>query len=169
MKIISTKFKDLFIIELEPYKDNRGEFFRLFCKKELKSILLDNDIKQINYSKSRNKGTVRGLHYQVYPHEEIKIFTCIKGRLFDVVVDIRKDSATYLEYHGIELSPEKNNMIYVPAGFAHGFQTLEDDTQALYMTTEFYVPEYEKIINYKDPKIGIKWPLLVSEISEKDK
>ena len=156
-------------IELAPKSDDRGFFERLYCREELNKMGLETEIAQINRSVNNFKGAFRGLHYQKPPFSEIKIVTCLKGAVIDFVVDLRKESATFLHWLEVKLSEENNKAIVIPQGFAHGFQTLQDSTELLYFHTQFYNPEYESGINYKDPFIKIKLPLEISEISEKDK
>lgn len=155
-------------IELTPVEDNRGAFTRLMCRNELRAIGHTREFVQVNHSRSAARGTIRGLHFQVPPMAEAKLVTCLKGRVFDVVVDIRKDSPTFLAWHGEELSRSNARMIYLPAGFAHGFQTLEDDVELLYFHTEFYSPEHERCLRFDDPRIGVQWPLAASELSVRD-
>ena len=159
---------DALIIELTPKVDNRGKFTRFFCFNELKEINSEFNIVQINHSYTQRKGTIRGLHFQYPPKAEIKMINCISGKVFDVLVDLRKESSTYLKWQCVELSRDNNRIIYIPKGFAHGFQTLEDDSELLYFHSEFYSPDYEGGIMYNDKQLKIKWPLDVSEISERD-
>ena len=169
LDIKTTKLNGIFIINSNSYKDDRGEFIRLFCEDELKDIFQPYNIKQVNYSKTYKKGSVRGLHFQYEPDCEIKIIKCIKGKILDIVVDIRQDSPTFLQTFLVELSEEKNNMIYISKGFAHGFQTLEDDTQLIYFHSNIYNPNNESALNIQDPKLNIKLPLDIIDISERDK
>ncbi len=160
---------DAVLIELTPKGDRRGKFTRLFCFDELKEIKSEFNIVQINHSYTKRKGTIRGLHFQFTPKAEIKMITCIRGKVFDVLVDLRKGSRTYLKWHSVELSRGNNRMIYIPKGFAHGFQTLEEDSELLYFHSDYYSPGHEGGLMYDDDKLKIKWPLDVSEISERDK
>jgi len=169
MKFIETTLKGAYLASIEPNQDNRGLFERLFCKNELASIGLTKEIVQINHSVNKNKGTVRGLHFQKEPFSETKIIKCIHGSVFDIIVDLRKNSETFLKWHGIELSENNNKMIIIPEGFAHGFQTLENDSELIYFHTNFYKPEFDCAFNIKDPLFNIKLPLEITEISEKDK
>ena len=169
MKFIETNLKNAFVIELSPMVDDRGTFMRTFCKKEFEEIGHTKEFVQLNHSINTKKGTLRGMHYQNLPFEEIKLIRCVRGRVYDVIVDIRAHSATFLQYFGVELSAENKRMIYVPQGFAHGFQTLEDDSELLYHHTEFYNPLADAGLNYADTKINIDWKLPVSIISQKDK
>lgn len=168
MKFTETKLKNLFVIELTPYKDDRGMFSRLFCKNEFKEINFLKDIVQINHSITKKTGAIRGLHFQHPPKSETKIIRCLKGSIFDVAVDIRKNSPTFLQWHGEILSGANMKSYYLPDGFAHGFQVLEENSELLYLHTEFYNPDYEGGLNYKDPALNIKWPLSTSDVSERD-
>ena len=169
MKIKPTPLQDAFIIELEPVTDDRGLFTRVFCQQELRNILHDKNIVQINHSLTRQKGALRGMHFQYSPKSEIKMVKCLRGSVFDVIIDLRKGSPTFLKWHGEVLSAKNMKMMYIPEGFAHGFQTMEGNCELLYLHTEFYSPEHEGGVRYNDPKIGIKWPLGVTDISERDK
>lgn len=157
------------VIELEKRGDDRGFFARFFCEKEFAAEGLETHFVQINNSLSSKKGTLRGLHYQLPPSSEVKIVRAIRGALFDVIVDLRAGSPTFGKWFGAELSAENRMMMYVPRGFAHAFITLTDDTEALYLVSDFYAPECERGVRYNDPAIGIEWPLEPAEISEKDK
>jgi len=168
MNIKQTSLQDAFVIEPEPYADDRGLFARVFCKQELQSILRGKNIVQVNHSMTRQKGAIRGMHFQHPPKAEIKMVKCLCGSVFDVMIDLRSDSSTFLNWHGETLSAENMKVACVPEGFAHGFQTLKQNSELLYLHTEFYSPEYEGGVRYNDPKIGIKWPLEVTEISDKD-
>jgi len=158
------------LIEPEPVFEHRGQFTRIFCESELsKNIGHDKEIVQINHSVNIKKGALRGMHFQYPPKSEIKIVSCIKGAVFDVIIDLRKRSSTFLNWHGETLTQENQKMLYIPEGFAHGFQVLDLDSELLYFHTEFYNPDCEGNIHYNDPVINISWPLKISEISEKDK
>lgn len=158
MKFTELKLRGSYLIELEEFRDERGTFARQFCKKELAECNLDFDICQCNISKNYKKGTLRGLHYQKEPYPEIKVVSCLKGSFYDVIVDLREDSPTYLQWDSIELSESNNKMIYIPANFAHGFQTLEDDTTVYYQLGSYFMSEYYAGLRWNDHKIGIKWP-----------
>jgi len=164
-----TPLKGAFEITLEPFSDERGLFARTFCKKEFSNIGFDAEFVQFNFSKNAYKGTIRGLHYQAPPFTETKLIRCIRGKVYDIMVDLRIDSPSYMNYFGVELSEENMKMVLIPDGFAHGFQTLEDNSQLIYHHTAFYTPGYERGIRYNDPELNIQWPLPVSIISEKDK
>jgi len=169
MKFIKTPLKGAYVIEPAPFVDHRGIFARTFCKKEFLSINHTKEIVQINYSATRQKGSVRGLHYQLPPTAEIKIVRCINGSVFDVIIDLRKDSPTFLKWFGAILSKENMKMLYVPEGFAHGFQALENNSDLMYFTTQYYSQENERGVNCKDPAVSIEWPLEIADISPKDK
>lgn len=158
MKFTETKIKGAYLIELEPISDFRGSFARQFCQKEMEKFGIDFDICQCNISKNPKVGTLRGMHYQKEPYPEIKMVSCTQGKIFDCIVDLRKDSQTYLKWQGFELSEDNNKMLYIPSGCAHGFQTLEDNSTVYYQLGEFFMPEYYSGIRWNDPKIGIKWP-----------
>jgi len=168
MKFNEIFLKGAYLIELTPFIDERGVFTRLFCEQELTAIGHYKKIVQINHSLNKQQGTVRGLHFQKSPHAEIKIVRCIHGRIWDVIVDIRKDSPTFLQWFGVELSLESYNAIYIPGGFAHGFQTLTDNAQLLYFHTEFYHPASEGGLRFNDPSLKIDWKQEVTDISTRD-
>ena len=168
MKFIETKIKDLYVAELEPLSDKRGLFVRSYCDKELEKINIIKKIKQINHSLTSAVGAVRGLHFQYPPHAETKIVRCISGEVFDVAIDLRRESETYLQWHGEYLSVENYKMMVIPEGFAHGFQVIKQNTELLYLHTASYTPELELGILFNDEQIGIKWPLQITDISERD-
>jgi dTDP-4-dehydrorhamnose 3,5-epimerase len=168
MKIIDTLISGVKIIENQTLGDERGEFSRIFCSKELESCLSGKSIKQINRSKTKKIGAIRGIHYQNSPYAEIKIIRCLKGRVFDVAVDLRKNSDTFLKWVSLELSPEKNISFILPEGCAHGFQVLEEDSELLYFHSAPYTPHAEGALRFDDPLVNIKWPLPITEISQRD-
>jgi len=168
MIFTETRLAGTYVIELEKFTDDRGFFSRAWCAREFEEQGLAEFTAQANLSFNHKKGTLRGMHYQVAPFEEVKLVRCIRGALFDVIIDIRKDSPTKGQHFGIELSADNRKMLYVPAGFAHGFQTLEDNTEAFYQVSEFYTPTAEHGIRYNDSDMGIEWPFEVSTISDKD-
>ena len=168
LKITNAELDGVRIIEPIVHEDSRGVFARVFCANELKEIFKDNVIKQVNHSFTHKKGAVRGLHFQYYPDCEIKLIKCIKGSILDFVVDIRKDSPTFLKSYSVELSENNKKMIYIPEGFAHGFQTLEDDIELLYFHSKTYSPDNEGALNVKDPLLNIKLPLDIIDISKRD-
>lgn len=169
MKFNPTPLADAYTIDLEKREDDRGFFARFFCVDEFDKAGLDRNIVQINNSLSKDKGTLRGIHYQLAPKAETKIVRCIKGSLYDVIVDLRPASPTFLKWFGAILSAENRTMMFVPKGFGHAFLTLEENTEALYLVTEFYSPENERGLRWNDPKIGIEWPIEPMIISDKDK
>ncbi len=168
-KFIKTKIEGLYTIEPEPFEDKRGKFFRVFCKDEFNKIGHLKEIVQINQSYTKNRGTIRGMHFQYPPKAEIKIVKCTSGSVFDVAIDLRRNSSTFLKWHSDVLSSENMKMMYIPEGFAHGFQTLENNCELIYFHTEFFNPKYEGGVNYYDPKVNIQWPLDITGISENDK
>jgi len=157
------------VISSEPFRDERGFFNRIFCQKELEVIKSGIVIVQINHSMTKQKGSIRGMHFQNPPYAEMKIVRCTKGSIFDVAVDLRKDSPTFLQWHGEVLSAENMKALVIPEGCAHGFQSLENDIEMVYMSTSPYCKEADDGIRFDDPKIGIQWPLSVTIVSEKDK
>lgn len=169
MKFSETPLKNCYIIEPDVVKDNRGWFMRTFCKDDFHEIGHTKEWLQLNHSVSFKKGSLRGMHYQIPPFAEVKMVRCIAGSVFDVVVDIRESSPTFLKWAGIELSAQNRNMIYIPEGFAHGFQTLTDNCELLYHHTEVYTPGYEGGLHYDDKLLDIQWPLPVTEMSERDR
>jgi dTDP-4-dehydrorhamnose 3,5-epimerase len=168
MKFFETKLEGAYLVEIEKLEDDRGFFGRAWCRDEFEEMGLNADIKQINTSFSPQKGTLRGLHYQIDSHLEAKFIRCTQGRIFDVIVDLRPDSPTFLQWDGYELGAENGRMMYVPEHFATGFITLEDDCGMYYPTTQVYVPGVERGIRYDDPAIGIEWPIKATVVSEKD-
>jgi len=164
-----TSLAGLFRVEPTPLKDSRGIFERLFCKNEFRQIGFDREIVHINRSWTRRRGTVRGMHFQNPPMEEVKIVFCLKGGVFDVAVDIRRSSPTYLNWHSELLYADQGNMLVIPEGFAHGFQTLEPDSTVMYFITQYHSREDQRGFRFDDPLVGIRWPLAVAEISEKDR
>lgn len=169
MKFIETALKGAYVIELTPVYDERGFFVRSFCKDEFMHIGHRNEIVQINHSSTKIKGTIRGLHYQHPPASEIKIIRCISGTVFDVMVDIRTASPTFGQWFGLELNATNMLAAYIPAGFAHGFQTLCDHAELIYHHSEFYSPAHERGLRFNDPALAIDWPLPEAVISPKDR
>jgi dTDP-4-dehydrorhamnose 3,5-epimerase len=168
MKFVETPLAGAYVIELEPFLDERGLFARTFCQKEFAAIHFDKQIVQINHSVTRKKGVIRGMHYQRPPACEIKIIRCVAGAVFDVMVDLRAGSPTFLHWYGVELSPDNMRMTYIPEGCAHGFQTLSADAALIYHHSAFYRAEYENGLRFDDPALAIIWPLPVDGISPKD-
>ena len=169
MIFAATPLKGAYTIETELFQDDRGWFTRTFCKTEFLEISHKGEFVQINHSHTNQKGTIRGMHYQLQPFSEIKLIRCIRGEVFDVIIDIRKGSPTFLQYFSVTLSDENMKMIYIPEGFAHGFQTLRNHAELIYHHTNFYTPGMEGGIRFNDPAININWPEKVQMISEKDK
>lgn len=157
-----------YVIELNAFTDERGWFARTYCKNEFSAIGHHDEWVQMNHSFTKNKGTIRGMHFQLSPFSEIKLVRCIAGAVYDVVIDLRKNSATFLHWFGVELSAQNKKMIYIPAGFAHGFQALSNDCELIYHHSQFYTTGAEGGIKYNDPKMNINWPLAVTNISERD-
>lgn len=168
MKFYKTELEGAYIIELEKLEDDRGFFARTWCQKELENHDLVSRIAQANVSFNTKAGTLRGMHYQAAPYEETKLIRCTRGALYDVIVDLRRDSPTFKKWMGVELTANNYKMLYVPKNFAHGFITLDDDTEVLYFISEFYTPGAERGLLWDDPELGINWPRPVAVISEKD-
>ena len=168
MRILPTVVPDLDIAETTTRSDARGAFTRLFCQAELASLLGSRQVVQVNQSCTTTVGAIRGLPYQHPPHAEMKFVRCLKGRVWDVAVDIREDSPTFLKWHAEELSQAGAQMMIIPEGFAHGFQTLESNVELLYLHTAFFEPSAEGGLMYDDPRLAIRWPLPVSDVSARD-
>ena len=168
MRFHPTDLADAVLIEIEKRGDERGFFARTFCEEEFAQAGLVTRFVPANASASRKAGTLRGLHYQVAPHAETKVIRCTRGAIFDVIVDLRPDSPSYRRWQGFELTAAEGTMLYIPEGFAHGYQTLADDTEVAYQVSAPYAPGAEAGIRYDDPAFGITWPMPVTAISEKD-
>lgn len=168
MRVLLTAIQGLKVVESTTFVDARGAFSRLYCEKELAPLVDQRRIVQVNHSRTVTVGAVRGLHFQNPPHGEMKMVRCLKGRVWDVAVDIRKGSETYLHWHAEELTPANGKMMVIPEGCAHGFQVLEPESELLYLHTSFYTPEAEGALRYDDPSVGINWPLTVTDISPRD-
>ena len=170
-KIINTPINGVKEILNEPFKDERGQFLNLFKINEinLKKIWGDRQVKQVNYSATSIKGTIRGLHWQREPHQEFKIIRCIKGRVWDVAVDLRENSDTFLSWHSVELDSKKYNAIVIPEQCAHGFQTLDNNCELIYIHSENWVKDAELGLRWNDPNLNINWPLEIKNISNRDK
>ncbi len=166
---ISTPISGLTIIQRKPIEDDRGFLSRFYCAEEFREAGLHKPIAQINHTFTREKGTVRGLHFQYSPHTEAKVVSCLKGEIFDIALDIRQDSPTFLCWHAETLSMANKKSLLIPEGFAHGFQTLTEDCELFYMHTESYVPGAEGGLNVLDTRFAINWPLKISEISDRDR
>ncbi|MEH1809496.1 dTDP-4-dehydrorhamnose 3,5-epimerase [Nostoc sp.] len=169
MIFTETKIKEAFIVDLELHRDIRGFFARSFCTQEFQDRGLKPTIAQCNLSFNYKKGTLRGMHYQMPPSQETKLVRCIRGAIYDVIIDLRPDSPSYLSHIGIELTAENRLALYIPDRCAHGFQTLSNETEVMYQMGDFYAPEYAGGYRYDDPAFGIEWPLSVTEISDKDR
>lgn len=166
---IDTPLAGLKVIQRKPIEDARGFLSRFYCAEEFKNYGFNKPINQINHALTKQKGAVRGLHYQQAPYAEIKLVSCIKGEIFDVAVDLRKDSPTFLQWHGEVLNERNQRSLLIPEGFAHGFQTLTEGCELIYLHTAPYVKEAEAALNVGDPKLNIAWPLSITELSERDR
>ncbi len=164
-----TKLKGAFIIELEKLEDERGFFARTWCKDEFEAQGLNTRLVQINVAFNKKRGTIRGLHYQVSPYEETKLIRCTKSAIYDVIIDLRASSHTYKQWIGVELTQDNYRMLYVPEGFAHGYQTLQDNTEVAYQVSQSYAPNSEQGVRWDDPAFNIAWPETEKRIiTEKD-
>ena len=164
-----TEFAGAYLIDLEPIEDERGFFARTFCQHEFESRGLETGIAQTSISFSSVAGTLRGMHFQITPHQESKLVRCTRGTVYDVIVDLRENSETFRRWQGFELTNRNRQSLYVPHGFAHGFLTLEPDSEVLYQISTFYEPEAARGIRYNDPILSIQWPRVVEVISDKDR
>ncbi|MBI1983202.1 MAG: dTDP-4-dehydrorhamnose 3,5-epimerase [Acidobacteria bacterium] len=168
MIVTEIVLRGAFLLDLEPVEDQRGFFARLWCADEFRKRGLESNLAQMSISYNRLRGTVRGMHYQAPPHEETKLIRCTAGAIHDVIIDLRTDSSTLGKWYATELSARDHRMFYIPRGFAHGFQSLEDGTEVQYMISAAYHPEAARGVRWDDPAFGIRWPLPVSSISERD-
>jgi dTDP-4-dehydrorhamnose 3,5-epimerase len=168
MEFAETKLKGAFVIAPDRREDSRGFFARAFCRTEFEQHGLNATVVQCNLSFSERRGTVRGLHYQVAPRAECKLVRCVRGSIFDVIVDLRPSSPARLQWVAVNLSADNRSALFVPEGFAHGFQTLEDRSEVLYQVSEFYSPEHERGLRWNDPAFAINWPIAATIISERD-
>ena len=168
MKFIETKLKGAFIITPDLIEDERGFFARTFCQREFEEHGLNSDLVQCNISFNKKKGTLRGMHYQASPHAEAKLVRCTAGAICDVIIDLRPESPTFKQWFTAELSEKNHRMLYVPEGFAHGYQTLMPRTEVFYQVSAFYDPASERGVRWNDPAFGIEWPLPVAAVSQKD-
>jgi len=168
MKFTESKLQGAYVIEVEKIEDDRGFFGRLWCEKEFQKYNLNTNIVQSNVSLSKKQGTLRGMHFQKSPHQETKLVRCTKGSVYDVIIDLRPDSPTFKKWFGVKLTEDNHKMIYVPENFAHGFLTLEDNSEVYYLVTQFYNKEAESGLRWNDPAFDIQWPIEVMEISDKD-
>ncbi|MDA8389056.1 MAG: dTDP-4-dehydrorhamnose 3,5-epimerase [Nitrospiraceae bacterium] len=165
---MKTKLDDVFIIEPDTLADERGFCARSWCRREFELLGINKKHVQSNISFNKKRGTLKGLHYQEDPYSEAKLIRCTMGAVYDVIIDLRPDSPTYLQWMSAELTQKSNRLVYMPEGFAHGFMTLRDNTEVFYQTTQFYMPEFSRGIRWNDPLFDMRWPLPVSAISEKD-
>jgi dTDP-4-dehydrorhamnose 3,5-epimerase len=168
MKLVKTNIEGAWTLESNAFQDNRGAFSRLFCARELGEVIGSRRIVQINHSLTRSVGAVRGIHYQNPLQAEMKIVRCLRGRVFDVAVDLRRNSPTFLKWHAVELTPDNHLALVIPEGCAHGFQVLEADSELLYLHTAFYTPDAEAAIRFDEPRVGVQWPLLPTDLSARD-
>lgn len=168
MIITEAAIQGVYIIDLDLKQDERGGFARTFCVKEFEAHGLKPTVVQCNLSFNYQRGTLRGMHYQLAPATETKLIRCIQGAVYDVIIDLRPESSTYLSHVGVELTADNRRALYVPEMFAHGYQTLTDNAEVMYQVSEFYTPGYERGLRYNDPKLGINWPLTVTHLSPKD-
>jgi dTDP-4-dehydrorhamnose 3,5-epimerase len=169
MDFLETRLAGACVIALKRFEDHRGFFARAFCRDELAAHGLNPNIAQLNIGYSHKRGTLRGLHFQIAPHEEAKLVRCTRGAVFDVIVDLRPNSPTYGQWFGVELTAHNALMLYAPEGFAHGYETLSDDTEAYYLTSAPYAPSAARGIRYDDPAFAIDWPIPVAVISDVDR
>ncbi len=169
MIFCETHLKGAYVIDLEKIGDPRGFFARGWCRREFAEQGLNPQVVQSNVSFNRVEGTLRGMHYQVAPFEETKLVRCTRGAIYDVIIDLRPESPTYMQWFGVELTADNYTMLYVPENFAHGFQTLTDQAEVIYHVSQFYAPQAERGVRYDDPAFGIEWPQAVRVISDKDK
>lgn len=168
MIFTETKLKGAFIVEIKKLEDDRGFFGRAWCQKEFEEHGLNGNVVQINASLTKKKGTIRGLHYQIDPYQETKFIRCTRGRIWDVIIDLRPGSPTFMQWTGTELGADEYKMVYVPENFAHGMVALEDNSEIYYPVTAFYTPGAERGIRYNDPAFDIEWPVEITTVSEKD-
>ncbi len=164
-----TPLAGAYVVEAEPMEDERGFFARMWCEREFRERGLCDRFVQCNLSYNRRRGTLRGMHYQADPHGEIKLVRCVRGSIHDVIVDLRPDSPTFTSYFAVRLSARPLRMLYIPEGLAHGFLTLEDDTEVFYQMSEFYHPESARGVRWNDPAFGVVWPEEVRVISDRDR
>lgn len=168
MNLVATSIAGVFVVETAVFRDHRGDFKRLFCSDELGAVFGPKRVVQINHSLTTKKGAIRGLHYQFGPYSEMKMIQCLRGRIWDVAIDLRRDSATFLHWFGTELGPELNRALVIPEGCAHGFQVLQRDSELLYFHTALYSRQHEAGVRFDDPLLSISWPLAVTDLSSKD-
>lgn len=169
MIFIETALKGAFQVDIEPHRDDRGFFARSFCQHEFGAMGLKSSVAQCNVSFNRQKGTLRGMHFQVAPKAEAKLVRCTRGAIYDVIIDLRPESVTWCSWMAVELTEENSRMLYIPEGFAHGFQTLKENSEVFYHMFEFYSPEHARGVRWDDPAFGIAWPLAAPLLSGKDR
>ena len=169
MRFEETPLAGAFLVDSDALEDQRGSFFRASCRREFEQQGLAGEFVQASISRNRSRGTMRGMHYQAAPRPERKLVRCVRGAVYDVIVDLRRDSATHRRWFGVELSAANGRALYVPAGFAHGFQTLCDDSDVFYQMSEYYVAELSAGVRWDDPVFGIAWPLAVTSMSTRDR
>jgi len=169
MRFVPLELSGAYLVELDLIQDERGFFARSWCQDEFRNHQLNPVVVQCNTSYTGKRGTLRGMHFQIQPHPEAKLVRCTRGAVYDVIIDLRPASATYLRWEALELTAANHRMLYIPEGFAHGFQTLEDDCEMFYQMSDYYHPECARGIRYDDPAFGIQWPLPVSCIAAKDR
>ena len=169
MRFVETPIAGAYVVDIEPKGDERGFFARVFCEREFADRGLQTRFVQNNVSLSRHKGTLRGLHYQLDPSREVKLVRCMRGALYDVALDLRSDSPSFGRSFGVELTADNHRSFYVPEGVAHGFQTLQDDTEIGYMVSAFYAPERERGVRFDDPRFAVAWPLAPTVVSDRDR
>jgi len=167
-EIISTALPGLHVLQRRPLRDGRGYLERMFCTTDLASVLGTRRIEQINHTLTAERGVVRGLHFQFPPHAEMKFVSCLRGEVFDVAVDLREDSPTFLQWHAETLSADNGRTLSIPEGFAHGFQTLSEQCELIYFHTAAYVPAADGGVSPLEPRVGVRWPLPVTSMSERD-
>jgi dTDP-4-dehydrorhamnose 3,5-epimerase len=169
MKVFRTELPGVVVVETAPFVDQRGAFARWFCEKELGEVMEHRRIAQVNYSRTTQLGALRGFHYQRAPYAEMKLIRCLRGRVFDVAVDLRRGSATFLRWHAEELTPQNARMLVIPEGCAHGFQAMEVESDLLYLHTALYAPEAEGGVRFDEARLGVSWPLPIADLSQRDR
>lgn len=169
MLFTATPISGAFLIDLEPMTDSRGSFARAFCKREFAAQGIDLEIAQCNLARTSYAGVIRGLHYQERPAEEKKLVRCLSGAVLDALIDMRPESPTYRAVFSVRLDPENRKALFIPAGVAHGYQTLADNTEFFYMTDQFYSPSVERGVRYDDPRLGVEWPLPARDVTSRDR
>lgn len=169
MKVTPTSIEGVAVVDTDLIHDHRGAFARLFCERDLAEVFSPRRVVQTNLSRTVARGALRGMHFQQAPHAEAKLVRCLRGRVFDVALDLRRGSPTFLKWHAEELSPDNCSALLIPEGCAHGFQALTDDCELLYLHTAFYEPSAEDGVRFDDPRAGIDWPLELTDISERDR